>query len=419
MSLIDVYRDVVNNPKKYATKNSMSNTFSCNYYDDSLYASCMLQNAIPDFAFDILGYWVYIPRYDYQVRTLSGAVATPTAQDFTIRFRKTGDSDTKWQTLAPTEAVGNSNGINNRAWATHPAFSWCSTNDDGSKKDCKKLNGIWVGKFETTGSIKAPTILPSQYHKASEYIGIFYDIAKSVGVKDDANPYGNGTETTQNSHSLSTAKTHMLKNSEFGVVAYLSSSKFGAGFNKVQLNTSKDEGADGDNKPSFSVTGCGPNANGDATTTYDCLNQIDHQYQSAIGQLASTTNNVYGIYDIAGGSWEYVMGNWTDKVGQSSTGTNTEYASYFTNLTKPPYVNLYYNFYKGNSQCTWLTCGGDALYETESWNDDYSAFVNDGFPWFYRGGSYIDKGGAGLFSSRNRDGRSYYDYGFRTAPLAQ
>ena len=172
---------------------------------------------------DILGFWTYIPRYDYQVRTLSGADKTPTAKDFNIRFRKVGDSDAQWQKLTPSEAVGDSDTINNKAWATHPAFSWCKTvAADGTKSDCTELNGIWVGKFETTGSTAAPTILPNSKHIAGNTmsggdfgIGAFYDVAKSLGA-EDAEAGGGSIEVDTNTHSLAAAKTHMLKNSEWG-----------------------------------------------------------------------------------------------------------------------------------------------------------------------------------------------------------
>lgn len=78
-----------------------------------------------------------------------------------------------------------------------------------------------------------------------------------------------------------------------------------------------------------------------STTSY-CITSlvcgdVDHSYIGSIGQLASTTNNVYGIYDMSGGADEYVMGNLTGYDDQSeSMGT-----SYTENPIKPPYVDPY------------------------------------------------------------------------------
>ena len=298
---------------------------------------------------------------------------------------------------------------NQTAWATHPAFTWGS----------EELNGFWIGKFETTGSIKDPTVLPNQYHKANEYIGVFYDIAKSIGQPDPNNTYGNGTATTSNAHNLTVLSSHMLKNSEWGAVAYLASSEYGAGMtygqSNVQNNASEDNSTgsnDGDGKDSASITGCGPyNING-STTTYNCSGNITHQYQSDIGQLASTTNNEYGVYDMAGGAYEYVMGNYSTNLSQSSGSTR-----YMKTAAKPPYVDIY-NIDSNNS-CTWNTsgsgCGGHALFETAGWGGDSAYFVTSSAPWFLRGGFWNAGTNAGVFYSDHSYGSNFYIGGFRVA----
>ncbi len=371
----------------------------------------------------IKGYWVYIPRYAYRVqrRDASKNSEVP-AQNFDIVF-ETKDTPKKTPAACSGNYLNCSNStypnttsqddqLNNQtAWATHPAFTWGS----------EELNGFWIGKFETTGSIKEPTILPNQYHKANEYIGVFYDIAKSIGQPDPSNNYGNGTATTSNAHNLMILSSHMLKNSEWGAVAYLASSKYGAGIasdgsSNVKNNASKDNSTGsnyGDGKDSASITGCGPyNING-STTTYNCSGDITHQYQSDIGQLASTTNNEYGVYDMAGGAYEYVMGNYAgDDLSQSGGDT-----TYMKTAVKPPYVDIY-NI-DSNNKCTWNTsgsgCGGHALFETAGWSGDFSYFVNSSVPWFVRGGYWNNGTSAGVFLSLYFSGSSSYLSGFRVA----
>ena len=297
-------------------------------------------------------------------------------------------------------------------WATHPAFTWWN----------EELNGFWIGKFETTGSTSQPTVLPNQKHIGSSlYIGGYYDVAKSMGVSGPNNNYGNGTSIKQNNNNLAISTSHMLKNSEWGAVAYLSASKYGAGVNKVQINGNYASGSDDNGDSSRSVTGCGPQANGDENDystvgtigTSTACGSVDKAYNGTLGQKASTTNNIYGVYDMSGGAWEYVMGNYST-LSQSSGNT-----SYMKTAVKPPYVDIY-NI-ASNNECTWNTsgsgCGGHALFETASWGGDYSSFVDSSYPWFIRGGYAGNGSDAGLFYSAYNSGYTGGDNGFRVALL--
>ena len=198
----------------------------------------------------------------------------------------------------------------------------------------------------------------------------------------------------------------MLKNSEWGAVAYLSASRYGAGVNNVQINANASSGNDGNDDSSYGVTGCGPNGSS--------------QYNTENGQLASTTNNIYGVYDMAGGAYEYVMGSYTDESTQSYPSNG-----YITYKVKPPYVDLYvnppFNGNEGtnNNLCTWTTCGGHALFETAGWGDDYFYFVHSSNPWFLRGGyANADSAGTGVFYSGVSNGRTLGSNSFRVGLAA-
>ena len=367
---------------------------------------------------DVLGYWVYIPRYAYRVQRRDASNSAVSAQNFDIVF-ETKDTPKK----TPVACSGNYLSCSSSTygagtgWATHPAFTWGD----------EELNGFWIGKFETTGSTSQPTVLPNQKHIGSSlYVGGYYDVAKSMGVEDPNNKYGNTASTNQanqNNNNLAISTSHMLKNSEWGAVAYLSASKYGAGVNKVQINGNYASGSDANGGSSYGVTGCGPRANGDENDystvgtigTSTACGSVDRAYNGAIGQYASTTGNVYGVYDMSGGAWEYVMGNYSTNLSQSSGDT-----SYMKTAVKPPYVDIYK--IASNNECTWNTsgsgCGGHALFETASWGGDYSYFVYSGSPWFGRGGIASDGSGAGLFYSSNDYGYTDYDIGFRVALLA-
>ena len=358
-------------------------------------------------------------------------------------------------------------------WVTHPAFSW-----GAEEIGYTELNGIWVGKFETTGSAINPTILPNQKHigymNTLGNIGGYYTIAKYIGIYDPNNTggndvslngttlYANNGEEWTSKHNLETTTSHMLKNSEWGAVAYLASSDYGAGIDssgnsKVFNNAQYQSGTDGNGQSSKGVTGCGPyDLNGSTNTYYDGtpLNSTtiesptacsttnkERSYNGEIGVLASTTNNVYGIYDMAGGANEYVMGNF-------NSSNETYVDSYFSNPTKPPYVDIYLSTtdfssskkpgwfaapstpsYYYNDICTWGNCGGHALHETklyqsvsggsQSWGGDNSNFTYSNARWFLRGGNANNGSRAGLFYLASSLGISNNSYGFRTALFTQ
>ena len=373
---------------------------------------------------DILGFWVYIPRYRYKVLRYSGSDPAVPAQNFTIEFENKHSA----------KAIPTANGT----WATHPAFTFGNKKLNGRDvpNEFNELNGIWFGKFETTGTNTQPTVLPNEahmsgYYTASYNIGRMYTTAKTIGVADRKN-FGGNTDysvPTQNNHHLAKLSSHMVNNNDWGAATYLSASKYGAGYNGVQIN-SQSENRNNGNGDTYGTTGCGPSSNGNTSTysdggtlgTQSVCSSSDPQraYNGALGQLASTTNNPTGIYDMSGGGWEYVAASYSDNLNNSNTN------SYFgSNAAHPPYVNTY-SITNLNS-CTFNTCGGQALYETNNgtgdgsgsnqWNGQYlymNSFASS-YPWFYRGGGYGNGSIAGLFYSVDGDGGASYYNAFRVA----
>ena len=434
----------------------------------------------------VLGYWVYIPRYAYEVQRRDAVDAPVSPQNFDIVFQTANQKNTPAPTLSTDSShidyrtsgisrtyVANSD---NTTWATNPAFTWGDT----------ELNGIWVGKFETTGKISAPTVKPNQHANISEYIGNFYLSAKSIGVNDPDNVGGGSSSTSstgrptleddlvQNSHNLSKATSHMLKNSEWGAITYLAHSKYGTGINtdlyresNIQRNSAyPSSSADADGTSSrYGITGCGPakaNETSSPSTYTDgtplsadviesstaCSTDPElgakRAYNGELGVLSSTTNTIHGVYGLSGGAGEYVMGNRTTSVSQTTSST-----SYFETPAKSPYVDLYVatpngpfgtnpqwpvgdsgsgsEYYYNYDVCTFETCGGTATYETttvqsvssyiQSWGGAYSYFVHSSNPWFNRGSNSSSSNANPFYTSRD-DGFDYTGYGFRAALLA-
>ena len=386
---------------------------------------------------DILGYWVYIPRYAYEVMRRDGTDKPVSAQNFLIHFEKKTDAKRRPAACSATgkdyrtqcnldRSYIKGQPSNQGTWATHPAFTFGS----------KELNGIWFAKFETTGTNTQPTVLPNEahmsgYYTASYNIGRMYTTAKTLGAADSSNVGGKTDYSvpSQNNHHLAKLSSHMVNNNDWGAATYLSASKYGAGYNGVQINSQYQDRNNG-NGSTYGTTGCGPSSNGNTGTysdggtlgTQSACSSSDSQraYNGSTGQLASTTNNPTGIYDMSGGGWEYVAASYSDNPNNSNTN------QYFgSNVAHPPYVNTY-NITNLNS-CTFNTCGGQALYETNNgtgdgsgsnqWNSQYlymNSFASS-CPWFYRGGIYSDGSHAGLFYTNDNDGSADYYDAFRVA----
>ncbi len=418
---------------------------------------------------DILGFWVYVPRYAYEVmRKEYSNYPITEPEDFQIHFEKITDAKhtpgkclmvAHKDQVAPlyrddcslirTYVAGKN--PDNSTWATHPAFTFGD----------KELNGIWVAKFEPTGDNKQPTFLPNSrvmiWDMSVQEYGRRYVTATTIGVKDPNNVGGNTdfTPPMQNNHHLAELSSRMARNSDWGAVSYLAYSKYGAGVNKVQLNAfDKDNGSSslqtdkqlylenvirGDTieyRFSSVISGCGPAAAGDTESTYDDYGTLGTQnacsrsnmqrsYNGSLGQLASTTGNVYGVYDMLGGSNEQVAATYSvDKKYSFVDSVRMQ------NPAVSPYVDLYtwdnphdgYNY----SNCTWKMCGGQGLHEVNARSDGgedmksqwgYSGgIVNSTKQLFWRGGSaYAAHRGIkfSLFSSMPEDGHIRGDTTFR------
>ena len=404
---------------------------------------------------DILGYWVYIPRYAYEVMRRDGTDRPVRAWNFDIIFEKantpkkrpaacrTGKNNDYRGRCRLDRDYAKNYSRDNGTWATHPAFTFGN----------KELNGIWFAKFEMTGSSTQPTILPNEramsWDSAVEFIGNKYVTATTLGIKDPQNTGGNNnfTPPAQNSHHLAELSSRMPKNTDWGAVAYLSASQFGAGYNGVKPNAamaySKDakscdsKFAGSEHRCSRDITGCGPITKfnirkvyvdpGDYGQQSACSkSNLQRAYNGTLGQLASTTNNPTGVYDMAGGGWEYVAASYTDDTSLTNSSTETEHKYMLTPAHKP-YVDLY-NF-DTFAKCTWATCGGQATYEVingkynnghGSWNG-VASFAprlhnNKKEYWAGRGRSVwdiINGRAAGLFNSGSFSGHGVTDSSLR------
>ena len=258
---------------------------------------------------------------------------------------------------------------------------------------------------------------------------------------DSKNLYGfNSSEIT----------TTMMQNSQWGAVAYLAQSEYGnmqkstdgesgiwnnpynEGFTKSSTNSykmenystnmtgmagtrsdnsikrdtytnyySKLEGTKEDNGDTIKISYKNINSDSSEGSVYT---NTYYRYYTENGQKASTTRNIYGIYDMSGGALEY-MANYLEKAT-----TDTQVASFLNYSTnrQTPYAGTgktgsstdrttNYNANKAKY--------GDALWETSSaaagkkaWNQNSSYFPFFEYPFFIRGGTCTDGSATGIFN---------------------
>ena len=346
---------------------------------------------------------VWIPRFAYQITTLYHTGSEDSAGNVNVVFidenNQNKDKTTTYTTTYPsaTEATGMS------GYVVHPAFDY----------DGKHLTGFWMGKFESShrgctkdvatgqATFTGKEVMTVKANVTSwRNITIGDAFTTCLSMNKIGNPYG--------LHSSDNAvDPHMVKNDEWGAVAYLSKSIYGKNTEEVFINNS-----------STYITG-----NAGATADASSASGITNAYSTANGMKASTTGTIYGIYDMSGGNWERVAAYVNN--GHGNLATN---GSSLVNAASK-YKNVYTatntggnDSQSGNYDLSTPANGhyGDAVYETSgtytgqgSWYKDYSDFPVAEWPFFYRGGGCSNTSDAGVFFFGGDTGGAYADSGFR------
>ena len=360
---------------------------------------------------NIESYFVWIPRYRYQIfdhgmyYELSDTVENK-AQEIKIVF------ENKETQLSKGSKKGD--------WLTHPAFTSFDT------------NGIWVGKFET--GYKGSTDTVSSESNTNE--------PEKVQIKPNVNSW----RKIQIANAFYTSydykrsfDSHMMKNTEWGAVAYLSHSKYGT-MNRIRINNNSNYVT---GYASVKEPTCGYTGSSDTCNQYGTESSVTQPWNTSVGYLASTTGNISGVYDMSGGAWEAVMSVMVNQSGIPMSGRNSKYNSGFngpfgcptcdndtsglTSLTTGkdfPADNRYYDtyIYADNDKNYQRRILGDATGEMGSFgiatyksqsrqiNGWYSAdacFSYPFTPWFLRGASVTNGMNSGLFSFHDGNGFIY------------
>ncbi len=332
---------------------------------------------------DIESYFVWIPKYKYKlwnvnVNGINSTGALKQRHTIDVVFDTTNTIEENGVSCVTPMESGNIGECSNGEYMTHPAFISFG------------VDGFWVGKFETGHKNAANAAQAQVSSNDSSLI-----VVKPNVYSWRYNTVGNMFEAAYNYER--DLDSHLMKNTEWGAVAYLSHSIYGIN-NEVNINNNSSF------KTGYSAIpdnyqGTYPGISGDGS-------KYNTEWNTENGFLASTTGNITGVYDMSGGAWEYM----------ASYRSGTYGSSGFNNATlEKKYDADYYDLYNSSSAITTnqYMILGDATGEIgpfklfkdsdngeryhNSWYGDDSYFVELANPWFRRSGSYIAGVLAGQF----------------------
>ena len=348
---------------------------------------------------NIESYFVWIPRYKYQIFDEGNYTGLTSIEN-------------KVQTINvvfENKDTTPSNGTTKGSYLTHPAFTSFES------------NGFWVGKFET-GYDGATSTSAAQVNSV--------DISK-ITIKPNVYSWRNMTVGNMFKNSYDYKRnldSHMMKNTEWGSVAYLQHSIYGSQASvRINNNEAFITGYASTTEPTTGPTSSSTSTNRHESTSLGVDGTYTVNYLNSKSSVASTTGNKTGIYDMAGGSWEYVMGYTTaaSTVGGSG-GITSLYSDFFTNSTYAKYWDKYTsttntqynNRILGDATGEMGSFGSEKdpdsnARQKSSWYGDYAFFALSSDPWFRRGGVWYNGTVSGAFAFVNGSGATYTNNSFR------
>ena len=418
--------------------------------------------------------WVWIPRFAYKINNSNKTFDIVFLKDTTNNNVENGtekNAETEGYTIHPAFKNESSTGYENGGWDKELTGIWfskfeagfASGNNSATVKESSVkytqasawVAGVELGSSDTTAT--ARNFLDGEYgvKSGSDYTfkngtapsikyPTFQGLTYSMNYinHNDAFNISRALTESGNIYGLSNSSTdsHMMKNSEWGAVAYLSQSKYGLNETNIYINNVN---LNNTSKSVYAVTGCA-GATEDASVVATTIIELNNRTTSGVyvwtqksGTKASTTGTIYGIYDMSGGAWERSAGLVNNgnanlsTYGQSmlnalNNGKSSKYVTVYpydssvdkdgANIDTASAAN-----WKANTKIY-----GDGIRETStagtgktSWYGDYSYFPAVNSPFSKRGGGYWVTDGAGLFSFYRAGGNSDYSSGFRSVLVAQ
>ncbi len=268
-------------------------------------------------------YWVWIPRYAYKIHSFKTTDKSRLYKDEIDLYsnhnnNKTGQIEIIFLNGTTDKYLGTDNQLHDlpEGYIVHPAFQKMTTEEESGGlnplgKWDSEIEGIWIAKYEMSleTSIDGGTTWENTNtinYSNSQRLGCIYttnagneDLTTIYRVvsKPNMNVWGEAAVDYQYDNSKymnPNLNSHLIKNSEWGAVSYLSYSTYGRNGTKTTVDTNQ------------IVTD-----NNDKET--------------------STTGNIYGIFDMSGGGAERVAAYNLNTTAQSSLTreTNIKYRQRF------------------------------------------------------------------------------------------
>lgn len=308
--------------------------------------------------------WVWIPRYAYKISN----------KTIDIIF------------------LENTKNSSNSEYIVAPVFT---NNVDAGGWD-SEIPGFWVAKVEAGKEDEELVFKGNVYSYNNITIGDAYSLCKNLSNKS--------------------SDSHLIKSSEWGAVAYLAISSYGRNGIEVSSNNTL---VTLDGEDTTSVTAGGNGVDALASNSSEALQNNKNQ---------STTGNVYGVYDMAGGLWERVAAYINNgnanliKNGQSlledgTTDKSNKYKIVYNHDKNSDTMESNYNLNQSFK--------GDAIFEIsnqfgeKNWFEDYSSFMFVNSPFLHRGGGTNKASGVGIFAYSNTPGQSAKVLGFRCSIVSK
>ena len=334
---------------------------------------------------DILTFFVWIPRYAYSItngyREVMDESTPETTGKIDIKFLvEDTNKDKEGNSYSKDYDATKLNEGDVTPMIVHPAFTFGD----------EELTGIWVAKFEASGVNDITKTDVSIAENWSNYVGnrdgtsevpvaeatinTILTVKPSVPswrdiITGDAQYFSMEMSKPDNVYGLNNVDSHLIKNIEWGAVAYLCYSDYGV--------IPKENGCY--NNSSYGkydhITGAGYNVeNNGYRYDYEADTfMAEYSYSTANGKMASTTGNIYGIYDFSGGSWERTaayLNNQNENLelyGNPTVNTNIKY---FSNKKLNNEYTKYYDKYEVGTEeyNNQIVVEDETLTQEELWN---------------------------------------------------
>lgn len=356
-----------NNTQLIETNELDSNWFN---YDESKWANA----TTPDGS-----YWVWIPRFEYKI----------TYKDETD-YSLGGNIDIKFIDVSTTTP--------DEGYIIHPAFTDERSSNFINGGWDSNISGFWMAKFEMSMEENGSHVETSSSDIGNTIISDTIKLASKPNVTSWCNILPGNAYI--NSYNFDRAKeSHLIKNSEWGAVAYLAYSEYGLNGSEICINTS-------------TITG---QSTGMPTAT---TSDINYPYDTKQGVGASTTGNITEIYDMSGGLWEFTASY--DSMDPSSKLQDNGLGYFLKNDTSK-YLMPYANTDNNKDDTYGLGKIGDAIKELRNNNVKKSTWFNDSLyipyeknPFSIRGGYNGGGDESGIFCAGYNSGSASGNKSFRT-----